>query len=272
MNWRVWCFISLLFVISASAQGSLGGSQASCGSDNAFEHLGCYADSDNGPHAGFTFLLSSDPNSVNYYPFYNGSLTPQVCQDGCRSHGFKFAGLYNGINCYCSTLLPNPSAKASTIQGIGSPGGSKPGTSTSSSTCEPPGKYCSGDSNQFCGSSNAIDVYSDPSIDFTADEEQALHYTYLGCFRSVSPGPFFAVLETTSTADCASYCGLLGYTYMGRNGIDYDPSRGTSSDSVEKTCGCGSEVRTGIQVDESYCNFYCNGSIHASYVFRALPS
>ena len=250
----------LCFVASAYAQGSVGGDQSNCDQSESFQYVGCYSTSDNGPNAGFTWQLSSNYESLHYYPGYNGSLTPSICQTGCRGHGFKYAGLSSQTNCFCSSDFPNPSARETTAQGVGPSSGNNPGASSDTSVCHVAGQGCSGDPNQFCGSGSGLDIYADPTVPDSSDARQASNFVYAGCFSNLSPGPFYAVLATTSTADCAAYCGLLGYSYMGRNGLDTDSQQIGNGIA---TCGCGPELQTGDQVADSLCNFYCNGSTTA---------
>jgi WSC domain len=252
MLWRVFFLLGLSG--SVLGQGSLGGDQSNC-TAYPFTDLGCYADSDNGAHAAFTFTISSNPNSPFYYPGFQGPITPRTCQTACRGHGFEYAGAYKGTICYCASTFPNPSAGDTTQDGPGPYLGSNPPVTTSSSKCQ---AACSGDSSQVCGGSAAIEVYQDPSFRNAPTAGMAQNYGYIGCFTYTPPGPLYVTLETNSTASCASYCGQLGYPYMGRSGFD--------SQSNQLTCGCGSEVQTGNQVDDSYCNYFCSGPTNAVYV------
>ena len=256
MRWSSAAWVLLCFASLVSAQGTLGGSQGACGSQDAWVYQGCYSDDDNGPHASFTWQLSSNPNSVYYYPPYNGSVTPGFCQQACRGHGFRYAALYNGVSCYCGTDLPNPSAQEFTSDGQGDLIGNNPGATTSISTCHVPGKGCAGDPSQYCGSSVGTDIYADPSFDDSASARLPQNFQYLGCFYNNPPGPLYVGISTTSTFDCASYCGNLGYAYMGRHGFD------DQTDTIN--CGCGSEVQTGNQVPEANCRYYCNGISNAA--------
>jgi len=245
-------FSFLAFAAAAAAQGSLGGSQTSCSAAQAFASLGCYADSDNGAHAAFTWLLNSNANSVFYYPPYAGSLTPQICQTACRGHGFRYAGTYGGGSCYCSTDLPNPAAADYAQAGPGFILGKNPGATTAASNCQTP---CTGDTSQYCGGSNAMQIYEDPSFTTDPNAAQDVNYVYSGCFSYTAPGPLYVTIPTDNTGDCASYCGALGYPIMGRSGFD--------SQSQASTCGCGSEVQTGNQVDDNRCDYYCDGRTNA---------
>ena len=261
LRWKhLLCLLPPL-IISVHGQGYVGGSQSSCSASQKFTYLGCYSNADNGPNAGFTWQLSSDPHSPNYYPGYDGHLTPTICSTGCRGHGFKYASLSSQTNCFCSADFPNPTAQDSTTAGPGLPQGQNPGNSADVSVCHVSGHGCSGDSAQFCGSAAGSDVYVDNTIPHGDSDRQASNYLYIGCFSKTPPGPFYAFLETTSSADCAAYCGLLGYSFMGRDGFDSD-AQGNSNNGYA-TCGCGSEIQTGDQVDESFCSFGCDGSTNA---------
>lgn len=201
-------------------------------------------------------MLSSNPNSVYYYPSYSGSITVESCQSACRGHGFRYAGLYDSASCFCGADLPNPGAQASTVDGVAAAQGSAPGTIASTSTCHVTGQMCAGNSTEFCGSSTATDIYEDTSFSNSSTVRAAENFYYIGCFSNVAPGPLYVTLETPATSDCASYCGELGYTYMGRSGFN--------SETATSTCGCGTEVQTGNQVDESLCNYSCEGDTDAA--------
>ena len=216
---------------------SLGDSQSSCDSQDAWAYTGCYPDAENGHHAGFTWLLSPDATSVNYFPTYDGKITVETCQQGCRGHGFRFAALYNATSCFCAAQTPDP------------------GFLTSPEICHVPGHGCEGDGTEYCGSSVATDVYGDPSFNNSASAGTAAGFDYLGCFYHAAPGPLYAEREMPATSDCAAYCGGLGYAYMGRSG--YDNETDTS------TCGCGTEIQRGAEVEGTYCNYFCNGSTNA---------
>ena len=242
-----------LFSTLTLAQGTIGGSQASCGSSEAFRYRGCFSDTANGPHAGFTWELSSDPNSAHFYPSYTGGITVDICLQGCRGHGFRYAALHNTASCYCSTDFPNPSAGESALLGPGPSPGDSPGSLLSISACN---QGCAGDANQFCGSSLASDVYEDPSFRASPGASNADNFEHIGCFTNTSPGVFDVAISSPDTTYCAGYCGQLGYPFSGRMGYN--------SQSGMATCGCGSELQTGTRADEMNCNYHCNGSTNAA--------
>ena len=242
----------LCFAAQTFAQGSAGGSQASCSAAQAWVYQGCYDDTSNGAHAGFTWLLSASPSSEKYYPGFTGSVTVDICTQACRGHGFKSALLYHGTDCYCSTKFPNPGppASGSTSGGVGSPPGSNPGGQTSQSQCN---SACAGNSSQICGGTTASSLYIDPSFtNNTAAAGEASNYQYLGCYNNVNPGPMYVSIETTSTVACIQYCAALGYPFASRSGTD--------SQTTVTTCGCGTEIQSGLEIAESNCNLSCDGT------------
>lgn len=234
------------------AQGSVGGDQSDCSPSQSFVYAGCYGDDQNGRHAGFNWQFSSSATDVKTYPGWNGSMTAAYCTRVCRGHGFKAAAVY-GNECYCSPIFPLPTITGSTSSGPGTPVGKAPGTTTSAAACASP---CPGDSSQQCAGGGAAAVYYDPS--FTSDTRRAgsaNNYQYFGCYNNQNPGPMFvSSLSTANTVSCLAYCGLLGYSFSSRSGTDSDTG---------STCGCGSEIQSGLQLPESSCNLYCNGTTNA---------
>ena len=242
----------LCFAARAFGQGSAGGSQASCSAAQSWVYQGCYDDTNNGRHVGFNWQLSSSTNSEKYYPGYTGSVTVDICLLACRGHGFKYAALYYGTECYCAAEFPspNPPASGSTSGGVGTASGNNPGTQTSASQC---GSTCAGNSSETCGGGGAASLYFDPSFtNNTGSAGAASNYNYLGCYNNVNPGPMYISIETTDTVSCVQYCAALGYPYSSRSGTD--------SQTTTTTCGCGTEIQSGLQIAESNCAFYCNGS------------
>lgn len=252
---RLGSLIFLLgFITISLAQGSAGGSQASCTNAQAWVSRGCYDDASNGRHVNFNWQLSSNSQSEKYYPGYTGLVTVDICLQACRGHGFRYAALYYGTECYCASVFPNLDAPSSGITsgGTGSPEGSSPGTATAASNCN---ARCAGDITQICGSGGASNVYEDPSYTYSTAAQSASQYLYLGCFSNINPGVTYQTIRTTDTQSCQNYCAQLGYPYSSRSGVD--------SDTGSTNCGCGTEVQSGLQIDESSCSFNCDGSTGA---------
>ncbi|KAL8737054.1 MAG: hypothetical protein Q9181_002069 [Wetmoreana brouardii] len=254
MYWRGILALSG-WAATAIAQGNLGGDQSSCASTQAFSYLGCYDDGQNGGKANFPFLLSTTAGDAKSYPGYTAinQLTVDLCLQACRGHGFKFAGLYNAQQCFCSPKLPYPQ-RPTTNQagdGLGTYLGSNPGGTVSNDKC---GTVCPGNSAQTCGGAGFLAVYQDPS--FVTETSPATYgvpanYLYFGCYSNNNGGPQFFSIKTTSTINCESYCGALGYAWSMRGGTDL---------ATGESCGCSAELQGGLQLAETSCNRYCNGT------------
>ena len=261
MRWTGVIAAVLGLVGSVCAQGSLGGSQASCSAAQGFVYQGCYSDTQNGRHGGFNWQLSTTAGNAKSYPGYTNTsqMTVDLCLTACRGHGFKYALLYQQIQCYCAPTFPVYQSVANTSVGPGSYQGTQPGTPTQDSTtsnstintCHAVASPCPGNPNQFCGAQSASDIYMDPTINATSSQITPSNYLYFGCYSNVSPGPFYVSIKTTNTGACQTYCGQLGYPFMGRSSID---------SSTSSSCQCGSELQGGLELPESSCSYYCNGT------------
>ena len=241
-------------------QGNLGGDQtASCPASQAHQLVGCFDNSQNGGNAGFPFRLVPTAGDVKSYPGFTSQsqITNELCNTACRGHGFEYAGTTFGEACYCSSRLPYPQtpSSGSTAGGLGTYQGSNPGGTVPSSQCNTP---CPGNSAETCGGYGTLQVYRDPS--FQPDSSlptrgAAQNYQYFGCYSNYGPGPQFLDIKTPNTTSCQTYCGLLGYAYA---------IRGDSDLGTGNNCGCGPELVGGLQLPESSCNRFCNGTTAAS--------
>ena len=263
MHWNSVLAAVLGLVANVCAQGSLGGSQASCSTTTqAWNYLGCYSNTENGRHLGFNWQLSATAGSAQSYPGFTGStnMTVEICLEACRGHGFRYAALYTTSECYCSAGFPAFQTVSSTSQGPGSYLGTQPGAATQDSTtnnstintCHVQGSPCTGNANEYCGSTVASDLYEDPSFTTASTAGAPSNYGYFGCYSNISPGPLYLSVETTSSVACQTYCGELGYAFMARSYID--------SATTQNTCLCGTEIQAGLELPESSCSYYCNGA------------
>ncbi|KAI9724921.1 MAG: hypothetical protein M1812_000197 [Candelaria pacifica] len=235
-------FAALALAASVSAQGSLGGSQGSCTTAQAWAYRGCYGDVANGANAGFTFKLvgSASPSDPNYYPGYTtGKVSVDICLQGCRGHGFRFAALHGATDCYCGTKKP-------TTQTLGS-------STTSNATineCHVTSLGgCQGNTNQYCGSLAASDVYEDTSFPNVALAAQGGNYAYVGCITVISPGDFFYATTAANTAACQSACANLGYPFAGMS----------DKGGVTNACQCGTEIQKGSPASAGQSCLPCGG-------------
>ena len=231
---RLWAIASTVRALAVSVD-----TQSSCDSHDTWTYAGCYSDAEYGHRAGFTWQLSPNATSQNYFPAYDGIITVDTCQQGCRGHGFRFAALNNATNCFCATQILDLEL------------------TTSPAACHVSELNCEGNETAFCRSSVATDVYEDPSFNHSTSASTAIGFDYLGCFYHAAPGPLYTEVEMPAPSDCAAYCGGLGYAYMGRSGYDIE--------SDTSTCACGTEIQRGAEVEDTYCNYFCNGSTNARY-------
>ncbi|CAO1598181.1 hypothetical protein XANCAGTX0491_001951 [Xanthoria calcicola] len=247
------------WAVTATAQGRLGiGDQAACTPKyTSFQYVGCYGDALNGGKAGFPFRVESAQADPKAYPnFSTASLTVDVCNTACRAHGYHYSLLYAAVECWCSMQLPYPEPPASgdtTNNGIYR--GDSPGTQSPASSCS---ARCPGNDSQICGGQSHGSVYADQS--FVSDSSPptvgvSANYKYYGCYTNSNGGPGFVSIHSSSLAGCQNYCGGLGYAFAVRSNIDRDASY---------NCQCGPEIQAGLQVDESGCSAYCNGTFGAT--------
>lgn len=250
-SWLASLLVALCYANFAWAQGNLGGDQSACSASPGWVHKGCFGDVDNGRHANFHWQLSSSITSEKHYPGYTGLITVTTCLTACRGHGFRYAQLYYGSECYCAATFPNPDPPitGATGGGTGVILGTRPGVAVANSVCSSP---CSGNIAQTCGSGSAGAVYQDLSFTNATEARRASNYGYVGCYNNINPGPMYTSIKTDSTVSCLSYCAALGYPFSSRSGID--------SNTGATTCGCGTEIQSGLQIAESNCFNYCNGT------------
>ncbi|KAI4119021.1 MAG: hypothetical protein LQ345_000992 [Seirophora villosa] len=240
------------------AQGNLGGDQtASCPSPaNDWQYVGCYDDGQNGGKANFPFRIEyNNPGAPKAYPGLTtqSQLSIDTCLQACRGHGLDFAGIYAGVECFCSSLLPWPIIQGGSTSDYNtfSYYGSRPNTTVPDSQCNSP---CPANAGQTCGGPGFLQVYHDPSYAYETVPPSiglAGNYQYFGCYNGANNGPVSLDIRTTSTVACQTYCGRLGYAYAIRNTDDF---------STGNNCGCGSELQGGYQTAETDCNRFCNGT------------
>ncbi|KAI4228127.1 MAG: hypothetical protein L6R36_001907, partial [Xanthoria steineri] len=118
--------------------------------------------------------------------------------------------------------------------------------------------WCPGNDSQICGGQSHGSVYADQS--FVSDSSPptvgvSANYRYYGCYTNSNGGPGFVAIHSSSLAGCQNYCGGLGYAFAVRSNIDSDAGY---------NCQCGPEIQAGLQVDESGCSTYCNGTTGAT--------
>ncbi|KAK5296620.1 hypothetical protein LTR16_000533 [Cryomyces antarcticus] len=242
-------FVAIALAAVVKAQGSLGNAQTSCNSSQSWIYEGCYAETI--PHGGYSWQLL--PNSVPYgYPGYTNSLnmTLDLCLTGCRGHGFKYILLDGdpvaGQSCWCSTgtVAANDTLTADSVAS----------NNQSLSTCHispASSNGCTGNRNEWCGSTTGSDLWLDPSFSNTSTASNAANYAYVGCYHNNNPGISYITATTPTSAQCLSYCGGLGWAY----------SFFLHPDGIASNCGCGSEIMSNFQTTETDCSVACNSTL-----------
>lgn len=98
--------VLLSLAATVLAQGSIGGDQSSCSPSQNWVYWGCYDDTQNSRHAGFTWQLSNIIGNERYYPGFTGLMTVDTCLQACRGHGSRYAAIYYGKECFCAATFP----------------------------------------------------------------------------------------------------------------------------------------------------------------------
>jgi hypothetical protein len=145
--------------------------------------VGCFAEASNG-------------NGLTDFSFTNPAMTQQRCTEGCKELGYKLAGAENGVKCDCGD----------TWQG---------GQLLPISSCNIP---CPGNSSQFCGGANALNVFNTSSIIVTPPRDADIT-GWLGCYADqASPrilqGYTYSTGAMTPTL-CRQACSFRGYAFAG---------------------------------------------------------
>ncbi|WWC92585.1 uncharacterized protein L201_007544 [Kwoniella dendrophila CBS 6074] len=171
----------------------------------------------------------SSGRALDSASFAGSAMTVNKCLNFCQGKGYQYAGLEYSSECYCGDSLVN--------------GGS---LSISSSNCN---MLCSGDDTSFCGGSNALQLYQNPSL---AQELTLVdNYKSQGCIQEVSGRALTGASLTGSdmTIDkCVTYCAQEGFTYAG---LEY-----------ASECYCGNTLSNGAAISSysNQCNMACAGN------------
>ncbi|KAL6833351.1 WSC domain-containing protein [Trichoderma sp. SZMC 28015] len=156
------------------------------------------------------------------------NMTVEQCVADCKGNGFRYAGLeYYGV-CFCGNTVDGPQVD--------------------DSQCTFP---CNGDKSETCGGNNVLSVWQDPT--FPTKDVTIGDYKASGCFtdnsqlgRTLS---WSADVDssTFTTESCLAACEKEGF-----------PLAGTEFGGE---CWCGNVLANNTaKVDDSQCNFACNGN------------
>ncbi|KAL2199244.1 glyoxal oxidase like protein [Corynascus similis CBS 632.67] len=206
---------------------------------NDYVHLGCYAEGNTGR------ALTYDAGVPG------GDMTVAKCTAACRAANYILAGVEYGGECFCGNTIAN---------------GGAPATSGCS-------MVCNGDSSEFCGGPDRLNVYSyqnqyEPSVTsraipsttpagptsssaVPAPTDLPEGWSYHGCWVDGKQGRILPHQlpdsQTNSQAACASACDEAGYSI---SGTEY---------AVQ--CFCGNAIYNGgAETDDADCSTPCPGA------------
>ncbi|KAI8151760.1 WSC domain-containing protein [Colletotrichum sp. SAR 10_70] len=179
------------------------------------------------------------------------------CTTACKAAGFSYAGVEYSSECYCDNQILSTAANGQTGCNM----------------------LCSGNSTEYCGGGNFINVYKSSAALKTASAVPA-GWTGQGCLKdnvlgralgvgmAVAGGPASMTVES-----CVAACSAAGYQIAG---VEYS-----------QECWCDNQIQNGgvLTLPTDGCNMLCRGNtyetcggsnrlnIYASYNLNlALPS
>ncbi|KAH9476860.1 Glucan endo-1,3-alpha-glucosidase agn1 [Psilocybe cubensis] len=181
--------------------------------------LGCVAEGTSGSRRALTGASYTQSN-----------MTPQVCQGLCS--GYQYAGVEAGNECFCGNSLLNNGASGLVID---------------NSNCQ---WTCSGDSNQKCGGSWTLNVYTKSAVTPPFSSAWALAGCFVDADSRMLRGYSVTLPNTLTVETCTNICNGAGYIMAA---VEYG-----------QECYCGSQIYkdggAGVLVDAGQCNVACSGN------------
>ncbi|KAF4819422.1 WSC domain-containing protein [Colletotrichum tropicale] len=209
--------------------------------------LGCYKDNIPGRILAYRTGVAADDSLMSVLQ----------CTTACKAAGFSCAGVEYSSECYCDNQILSTAANGQTGCNM----------------------LCSGNSTEYCGGGNFINVYKSSAAPKTASTVPA-GWTGQGCLKdnvlgralgvgmAVTGGPASMTVES-----CVAACSAAGYQIAG---VEYS-----------QECWCDNQIQNGgvLTLPTDGCNMLCRGNtyetcggsnrlnIYASYNLNlALPS
>ncbi|KAG7050936.1 WSC domain-containing protein [Colletotrichum scovillei] len=152
------------------------------------------------------------------------------CTNACQAAGYSLAGVEYSSECYCDNQLRN----------------------TGSSGFDGCNMLCSGNSSEYCGGPNRINVYQasakpkGPSVLPSGwADKGCLKDNVLGRALTVNVGVVGGA-QNMSVGDCVSACSAFGYPIAG---VEYS-----------QECWCDSQIRNGGVAASEGCDMPCKGN------------
>lgn len=179
------------------------------------------------------------------------------CTTACKAAGFSYAGVEYSSECYCDNQILSTAASGQTGCNM----------------------LCSGNSTEYCGGGNFINIYKSSAAPKTASTVPA-GWTGQGCLKDNVLGRALGVgmavaggLASMTVESCVAACSAAGYQIAG---VEYS-----------QECWCDNQIQNGgvLTLPTDGCNMLCRGNtyetcggsnrlnIYASYNLNlALPS
>lgn len=156
------------------------------------------------------------------------------CTAACKAAGFSYAGVEYSSECYCDNQILNTAASGQTGCNM----------------------LCSGNSTEYCGGGNFINVYKSSAAPKTASTVPA-GWTGQGCMKdnvlgralgvgmAVAGGPASMTVES-----CVAACSAAGYQIAG---VEYS-----------QECWCDNQIQNGgvLTLPTDGCNMLCRGNTY----------
>ena len=220
-------YLLVILRLSSPVFSASGGPTTNPG-PNGWASLGCYSD------------RTQARTLQNPEPVTGGSknMTVAGCTAKCQSLGYLYAGVEYAQECYCGNQIAN-------------------GGSSISSGCNMP---CAGNSSEYCGGPNALNLYQEVNRSPPANSPPGglpINTTYLGCYSDdtghrslrytyLNPGGG----ANLTIENCLNTCRNKGHWYAG---VEYGSQ-----------CWCDDFIQpstsTGLCIDQSRCNMPCQGN------------
>jgi hypothetical protein len=184
-----------------------------------WKSLGCYNDS-----VGTRTLLDNPQT-----PGGTANLSIALCTQACGAGGYNISGAEYGGECYCGTSFSNYGAPA--LDG--------------SAGCN---MVCNGNSSEYCGGPNRLNVYATPYV-----PPPPAGWNALGCYTDSTVARTLNTTEYLNAAMtwevCTAACKTAGFVYAGLEYAD--------------ECYCGNALENGGALapdGNALCNMACNGN------------
>jgi len=213
---------------SSTVPATTTSTSASAALPSGFSALGCFIDNGSG---GRVLPYSNGASSTN---------TPAQCAANCRALGYQFSGTEYANECYCGNTLPT--------------------TNTTSTQCN---MACAGDSTQFCGAGNRINIVQDLNWVQTFFARASFQtWNLMACYvdsGSARTLPNAVNLGATggpnnaTIPNCLSACAAAGYTYCGEE--YYSECYGSNTAPAASLIAPGSSDPLAAG-----CNYACRGN------------